>query len=162
TLRTAERDYNVFTNTQVTTTDEVRDVVVRPPAGEARAVRVRDVAEVVDGSQDQTELVRVNGRRGVYLRVLKQPGANTIAVADAGALPILVSAITTIVVFFPVLCLQGVARNLFVPLALTISFALMMSFFVSRTVTPLLCLYWLPGGKAKARIAIWIEQKLEG
>ena len=40
----------------------------------------------------------------------------------------------------PVLFLTGVARNLFVPLALTITFALTTSFFVSRTVTPLLCL----------------------
>ena len=27
--------------------------------------------------------MRINGQRGVYLRVLKQPGANTIAVVDA-------------------------------------------------------------------------------
>jgi multidrug efflux pump subunit AcrB len=60
-------------------------------------------------------------------------------------MPILVSTITTIVVFFPVLFLQGVARNLFLPLALTIAFALSMSFLVSRTVTPLLCLYSLKG-----------------
>jgi multidrug efflux pump subunit AcrB len=39
-------------------------------------------------------------------------------------MPILVSTITTIVVFFPVLFLTGVARNLFIPLALTISFSL--------------------------------------
>ena len=39
-------------------------------------------------------------------------------------MPILVSTITTIVVFFPVLFLTGVARNLFMPLALTIAFAL--------------------------------------
>lgn len=64
-------------------------------------------------------------------------------------MPILVSTITTIVVFCPVLFLLGVARNLFVPLALTISFALLVSFFVSRTVTPLLCLSWLrPGPRA--------------
>ena len=65
------------------------------------------------------------------------------AVLDAAqevAMPIFVSTITTIVVFFPVVFLAGVARNLFMPLALTISFALIMSFFVSRTVTPLLCL----------------------
>lgn len=58
-------------------------------------------------------------------------------------MPILVSTITTIIVFFPVVFLTGVAKNLFVPLALTITFALVMSFFVSRTATPLLCLYWL-------------------
>src|SRR5258708_20360047 len=62
------------------------------------------------------------------------------------AMPILVSAIHTIVVFFRVLFLRGVARNLFLPLALTIAFALSMSFFVSRTVTPLLCLLTLESG----------------
>src|SRR5262249_37555323 len=66
-----------------------------------------------------------------------------LAAAQEVAMPILVSTITTIVVFFPVLFLAGVARNLFIPLAMTISFALIMSFFVSRTVTPLLCLHIL-------------------
>ena len=48
------------------------------------------------------------------------------------------------------LFLTGVARNLFLPLALTIAFALGMSFFVSRTVTPLLSLYALKGHLGEA------------
>src|SRR5712692_6330055 len=83
-LRTATRDYNVFTNTQVSQVRALKDVVVVPPsASSQQAVRVSDVAEVTDGTADQFEIVRVNGQRGVYLRVLKQPGANTIAVVDA-------------------------------------------------------------------------------
>jgi multidrug efflux pump subunit AcrB len=66
--------------------------------------------------------------------------------AQEVAMPILVSTITTIVVFFPVLFMAGIARYLFLPLALTIAFALTMSFWVSRTVTPLLCFYWLKEG----------------
>ncbi len=281
-LRTSTRDYNVFTNTQVEHVRTLQDVIVAPPsATKVQPVRVSDVAQVEDGSADQYEIVRVNGQRGVYFRVLKQPGANTIAVVDAVrdaipklrgvppnvklaisfdqssyiraavsslkheafqggllaiavilvfllslrataivglaipisiiatfvllyftgqtlnvftlgglalgvgrlvddsivelenihrhltlgqnrrdavlaaaqevAMPILVSTITTIVVFFPVLFLLGVARNLFMPLALTIAFALVMSFFVSRTVTPLLCLYWLQGRESAVR-----------
>jgi multidrug efflux pump subunit AcrB len=73
-----------------------------------------------------------------------------LAAAQEVAMPILVSTITTIVVFLPVLFLTGVARNLFLPLALTIAFALMMSFFVSRTVTPLMCLYMLKGHLGEA------------
>src|SRR5205807_10106731 len=46
-------------------------------------VRLVDVAEIEDGTADQDNIVRVNGQRGVYIRVLKQPGANTIAVVDA-------------------------------------------------------------------------------
>ena len=82
---------------------------------------------------------------------LGQPRREAVlAAAQEVAMPILVSTITTIVVFLPVLFLAGVARNLFMPLALTIAFALTMSFFVSRTVTPLLSLYALKGHLGEA------------
>jgi multidrug efflux pump subunit AcrB len=296
-LRTGDRDYNVFTNTQVPDVRQLRDVVVRTTPSQAGQgpglVRVSDVAQVEDLAADQTEIVRVNGKRGVYLRVLKQPGANTIAVVDAVraaitklrgvpanvkieigfdqslyirsavsalqheavqggvlavlvillflmnvratgiigvaiplsiistfvllyftnqtlnvftlgglalgvgrlvddsivelenihrhlasgqnrrdavlmaaqevAMPILVSTITTIVVFFPVLFMVGIGRYLFLPLALTIAFALTMSFWVSRTVTPLLCFYWLKEGGHKpdglaAKVTGWFDR----
>src|SRR6202022_3662653 len=63
------------------------EVVVRAGTSASGApsasVRVGDVARVEDSTADQNEIVRINGQRGVYLRVLKQPGANTIAVVDA-------------------------------------------------------------------------------
>jgi hydrophobe/amphiphile efflux-1 (HAE1) family protein len=297
-LRAGSIDYNVFANTQFSQTRPLNEVVVR--AGQSGVgttssppVRVADVATVDDGTADQHEIVRVNGQRGVFLRILKQPGANTIAVVDAiraamprlrgvpanvnlaisfdqsayiraavsalqheaiqggilaivvillflvslratgivavaiplsivatfvllyftgntlnvftmgglalgvgrlvddsivelenihrhlgmgqsrrtavlaaaqeVAMPILVSTITTIVVFFPVLFISGIARYLFLPLAMTITFALIMSFFVSRTVTPLLCYYWLrpvPHGELRG-IAGWITRRLD-
>ncbi|MGC4067740.1 MAG: efflux RND transporter permease subunit [Polyangiaceae bacterium] len=298
-LRTLDRDYNVFSNAQFDRVNQLEDVVLRSARSDASgvnlnagtsSVRIADVARVEDGVQDQTDVVRINGRRGVYLRVLKQPGANTIAVVDSlrkvlpslrgvpptvkteiafdqssyirasvaalkheaiqgGALaiavilffllslratgivavaiplsivttfvllyftgqtlnvftlgglalgvgrlvddsivelenihrhlelaenpkqavlaaaqevamPILVSTITTIVVFFPVLFMFGIARYLFLPLALTISFALMTSFFVSRTVTPLLCYYWMKPGERERQSAF--VRKVEG
>ena len=82
-LRAGDRDYNVFANTQVAEPRPLGEVVVRPgratgTAPAAQPVRVSDVAEVEDGTADQNEIVRINGERGVYLRVFKQPGANTI------------------------------------------------------------------------------------
>jgi len=53
--------------------------------------------------------------------------------------PIFISTLTTVIVFLPVVFLSGVAKLLFLPLVLTITVALFGSFFVSRTVTPLLC-----------------------
>ena len=279
-LKAGERDYNIFSNTQFGEARPLRDVVLSPAtvtrSGNTQApVRISDVAVAEDGAQDQNEIVRINGQRGVFFRVNKQPGANTVAVVDAVraalpglrgvppnvklavsfdqssyiraaissleheavqggmlaifvillflvsfsatgiiavaiplsiiatfvllyftgqtlnvftlgglalgvgrlvddsivelenihrhlamgqdrraavlnaaqevAMPIFVSTITTIVVFFPVVFLVGVQKNLFVPFALTIAFALVMSFFVSRTVTPLLCLKYLKG-----------------
>ena len=71
------------------------------------------------------------------------------------AMPILASTVTTIVVFFPVVFLVGAAKLLFVPLTLTISLALVASFWVSRTVTPLLCAKLLPehGIHGRGRVA---------
>ncbi len=290
-LRSGTVDYNVFSNTSFGEARPIRDVVVKPGTGDQAPVRVRDLARVEDASADQSEIVRINGERGVYFRVLKQPGANTVKVVDAVraaiqrlrgvppnvklaisfdqsayiraaigslehealfggllavgvillflvsmaatgiiavaiplsivatfvllyftgqtlnvftlgglalgvgrlvddsivelenihrhlakgqdrrtavleaaqevAMPIFVSTITTIVVFFPVVFLAGVARNLFLPLALTIAFSLAMSFLVSRTVTPLLCLKYL---KAEAEghghpVGAWITRR---
>ncbi len=279
-LRAGELSYNVFSNTQIHSARQLRDIIVRPtgsPVGGAAAtVRLSDLAQVVDGAADQNDLSRIDGRRGVLVRVMKQPGANTVAVVDAlrkvlpslrdippsvrfaltldqsqyvrsaisslqhealwgGALailviliflgslmatgivaiaiplsvvatfailyfvgetlnvftlgglalaigrlvddsivelenihrhlqtepdrekavlaaaqevamPILVSTITTVVVFFPVVFLRGVNRDVFQALAITIAFSLAMSFLVSRTVTPLLCLKHLARG----------------
>jgi CzcA family heavy metal efflux pump len=61
------------------------------------------------------------------------------------ASPIFVSTLTTVIVFLPVIFLTGIAKLLFIPLVITISVALFASFFVSRTVTPLLCYKVLTG-----------------
>src|SRR6185369_2599918 len=79
-LKAGDRDYNIFSNTQLDRARPLNDVVIRTGAAGAAPVRVSDVARVQDGTADQSEVVRINGQRGVYLRVLKQPGANTIAV----------------------------------------------------------------------------------
>lgn len=57
-------------------------------------------------------------------------------------MPVLASTLTTIAVFFPVVFLEGVSAKLFVPLALTISFAMIASYFVSLTVDPVLSIQW--------------------
>jgi multidrug efflux pump subunit AcrB len=96
-----------------------------------------------------------------HLSLGKPPKQAVLDAAEEVAMPILVSTITTIVVFFPVLFLTGVARNIFLPLALTISFSLIVSFFVSRTVTPLLCLKMMRGGHGEGRVERWLLGALE-
>jgi multidrug efflux pump subunit AcrB len=61
--------------------------------------------------------------------------------------PIFISTVTTVIVFLPVIFLTGIAKLLFIPLVLTITVALFGSFFVSRTVTPLLCFKIMKGEK---------------
>ncbi|MDE3017685.1 MAG: efflux RND transporter permease subunit, partial [Nitrospirota bacterium] len=81
-LKAGNLDYNVFTNNQFKTVEPINDVIVRlTPQG--NPVRVRDLGTVTDSSDIQTNIVRTDGQRSVYLRVNKQPTANTVEVVDA-------------------------------------------------------------------------------
>jgi CzcA family heavy metal efflux pump len=71
----------------------------------------------------------------------------TLEAAQEVASPIFVSTLTTVIVFLPIIFLTGIAKLLFIPLTVTIAVALFGSFFVSRTVTPLMCLNFLPPEK---------------
>lgn len=71
----------------------------------------------------------------------------TLDAAKEVAAPIFISTLTTVIVFLPVVFLTGIAKLLFIPLTITIAVALFGSFFVSRTVTPLMCLNYLPPEK---------------
>ena len=59
------------------------------------------------------------------------------------ALPVLVSTITTVAVFFPVVFLYGMGKYLFTPLALSVAFAMFASYLLSRTISPAYCAYFL-------------------
>lgn len=69
----------------------------------------------------------------------------TLDAAREVASPIFISTLTTVIVFLPVVFLTGIAKLLFIPLVITITVSLFASFFVSRTVTPLLCFKMLSG-----------------
>lgn len=80
-IKAGNLDYNVFTNTQFKTVEPINDVVVKIDT-RGNPVRVRDVGIVADSSDIQTNVVRTDGKRSVYLRVNKQPIANTVEVVD--------------------------------------------------------------------------------
>ncbi|MDD5351196.1 MAG: efflux RND transporter permease subunit [Chthoniobacteraceae bacterium] len=63
------------------------------------------------------------------------------------AMPAFVSTLCICIVFVPIFFLGGVARYLFVPLAMAVVFAMMASYFLSRTVVPTMARYLL-GGEA--------------
>ena len=81
-IKAGNLDYNVFTNNQFRTVDPIQDVIVKVNQ-QGNPVRVRDVGTVTDSSDIQTNIVRTDGARAVYLRVNKQPIANTVEVVDA-------------------------------------------------------------------------------
>jgi multidrug efflux pump subunit AcrB len=74
-------DYSIYTNSQLGTVKEINNLPVKL-VGEA-PVRVSDIGLAKDAQQIQTNIVRVDGQRSVYVPVLKQGGdTNTIAVVD--------------------------------------------------------------------------------
>lgn len=77
-LKVGETDYQVLANSMPAEVAELNDMPIAVRGG--RPVLVRDVAEVQDSSQIQTNVVRINGRRQVYIPIYRQPGANTIEI----------------------------------------------------------------------------------
>ncbi|MGH7913358.1 MAG: efflux RND transporter permease subunit, partial [Candidatus Binataceae bacterium] len=71
--------------------------------------------------------------------------------ADEVDLPVLASTITTIIVFFPVMFLFGVAKYLFSALALTVVLAMLASYVVAMTVIPIYCARFLNAEQARAQ-----------
>ena len=68
------------------------------------------------------------------------------------AAPAFVSTLSICIVFVPVLLLTGAAKYLFTPLAMAVVFAMMASYFLSRTLVPTMVHYMLrPEVKLYAR-----------
>jgi multidrug efflux pump subunit AcrB len=66
------------------------------------------------------------------------------------ATPAFVSTLAICIVFAPMFLLSGVARYLFVPLAEAVVFAMLASYFLSRTIVPTMAKYLLRGEKKEA------------
>jgi len=80
-VQLGQLDYNIYTNSQLRTVDEINNLPVKTVA--QSPIRVSDIGYAKDAQQIQTNLVRVDGQPSVYLPVLKQGGdTNTIAVVD--------------------------------------------------------------------------------
>jgi len=67
------------------------------------------------------------------------------AVAEVGA-PVIFGICIIILVFLPLMALQGMEGKMFSPLAFTIAIALAVSLIISLTLSPVLCSYILKGG----------------
>jgi multidrug efflux pump subunit AcrB len=87
TARIGDRTYNVQLNSSPSTVARFNDL----PIGvfDGAPVTIGDVGHVSDSFATQTNIVHVNGKRAVYLAILKHADASTLAVVDAtrAALP---------------------------------------------------------------------------
>lgn len=80
-VKIGPRDYNVLSNSLLDSPSEIDAVPLKAVNGSI--VRVRDVARTEDSHTIQTNIVRIDGQKSVYLPILKQGGdTNTIEVVD--------------------------------------------------------------------------------
>ncbi|MES2889703.1 MAG: efflux RND transporter permease subunit [Pseudomonadota bacterium] len=80
-VRSREQERVVQINTRLARTEDFERVVVARQAG-GNAIKLAQVADIVDGTQPPDSLALYNGQRTVLLSVLKSQGENTIEVVD--------------------------------------------------------------------------------
>ena len=97
------------------------------------------VGILVDDATVEIENINRNLEEGKEVERAILDGAAQIAI------PAFVSTIAICIVFVPMFFLGGVARYLFVPLAEAVVFAMLASYFLSRTIVPTMAKYLLKG-----------------
>src|ERR1700685_2031991 len=102
------------------------------------------VGILVDDATVEIENIERNLAMGKEMRQAILDGAQQIAV------PALVSTLSICIVFVPMFFLAGVAKFLFVPLAEAVSFAMLASYLLSRTLIPTLVMYIMRGHEHRA------------
>jgi len=72
--------YLVRSQGEFTNLDDIRNLVVMTRAGVP--IYLRDVADVIDSTEDRRQFMRIDGRPGVRMAVNKQTEENTVAVSE--------------------------------------------------------------------------------
>ena len=115
-VRIGPKDYNIYANSQVSTPQLINDLPLKS-VGNA-SVMVGDVGKAQDSGTLQTNIVRIDGQRSVYVPVLKQGGdSNTITIVNGmkAAIKSLVdipTSLKTAVVFDQSAFVKSALRNL--------------------------------------------------
>jgi cobalt-zinc-cadmium resistance protein CzcA len=74
------------------------------------------------------------------------------------ATPVIFGVMTIVLVFLPLMTLEGTEGKMFAPLAYTIAIALLLSLVLSLSVSPALSMFWLKGGSEKdTRLVRWLR-----
>jgi HAE1 family hydrophobic/amphiphilic exporter-1 len=87
------RSYTIYANDQLTASKDWNDVIIAYRNG--GPLRIRDIGRAVSGPEDNKRAAWADGKRGVFLVIFKQPGANVIDTVDRikAELPKLIAAI---------------------------------------------------------------------
>ncbi|MGZ3312458.1 MAG: efflux RND transporter permease subunit, partial [Xanthobacteraceae bacterium] len=75
-----KRAYTIYANDQLLDAKDWNDVIIAYRNG--GPLRIRDIGQAVAGPEDMKQAAWADGKRGVFLVIFKQPGANVIETVD--------------------------------------------------------------------------------
>ena len=130
--------YTIYANDQLPESKDWNDVIIAYRNG--GPLRIRDIGQAVTGPEDAKQAAWANGKRGVFLVVFKQPGANVIETVDKikAQLPRLVAAIPPAVkidiISDRTQTIRAAVEDVQFTLLLTIALVVMVIFIFLRSV----------------------------
>ncbi|MBI5260984.1 MAG: multidrug efflux RND transporter permease subunit [Bradyrhizobium sp.] len=131
------RAYTIYANDQLTEAKDWNDVIIAYRNG--APLRIRDVGQAVSGAEDMKTAAWADGKRGVFLVVFKQPGANVIETVDRikAQLPRLIAAIPPSIkikiMSDRTLTIRAAVEDVQITLMITIALVVMVIFMFLRS-----------------------------
>jgi multidrug efflux pump len=138
TLNGPRQQFTIQDNDQLLTSETYRPLIIAYKNG--GPVRLSDVAEVVDGAENNTQAAWMNTKPAVILNIQRQPGTNIIGVADSikNLLPrlqaSLPSAIQVTILTDRTTTIRASVKDVQFELMLTIALVVMVMFLFLRSV----------------------------
>jgi HAE1 family hydrophobic/amphiphilic exporter-1 len=133
-----KRAYTIYANDQLLDAKDWNDVVIAYRNG--GPLRIRDVGRAVAGPEDMKQAAWADGKRGVFLVIFKQPGANVIDTVDRikAQLPRLIAAIPPAIkikiISDRTLTIRAAVEDVQITLLITIVLVIMVIFVFLRSV----------------------------
>ncbi|MBR1178463.1 multidrug efflux RND transporter permease subunit [Bradyrhizobium sp. KB893862 SZCCT0404] len=131
------RSYTIYANDQLLEAKNWNDVIVAYRNG--APLRVRDIGEAVAGPEDMKTAAWADGKRGVFLVIFKQPGANVIETVDRikAKLPRLIAAIPPAIkikiISDRTITIRAAVDDVQITLMITIALVVMVIFIFLRS-----------------------------
>jgi multidrug efflux pump len=133
-----ENTTDILANDQISKAEAYKDLVVGYHNG--GAVRLQDVADVIDSQQSVRQAGYLNGKLAVIMLILRQPGANIITTVDAvkAAIPSLQATIPKgehlVVILDRTLTIRASVANIEITLIISVVLVILVVFLFLRNI----------------------------
>jgi HAE1 family hydrophobic/amphiphilic exporter-1 len=133
-----KRAYTIYANDQLLNAKDWNDVIIAYRNG--GPLRIRDIGRAIAGPEDMKQAAWADGKRGVFLVIFKQPGANVIDTVDRikAELPRLIAAIPPAIkikiISDRTLTIRAAVEDVQITLGITIALVVMVIFIFLRSI----------------------------